>query len=141
MVLVCKRWQEAVYKTCSSLDLSPPRISSRVTDIFLNEISSRFPNVIDLNLSDCELITDNSLMYINRLSLLSLSLFNCHGITDDGIIQLSAQKDLQLINIGENPNISDKSVLVLMNKFPAIKIQCMFCGGISSELKIRLMKE
>ncbi|GAN04042.1 F-box/LRR-repeat protein 2 isoform X2 [Mucor ambiguus] len=101
-----------------SLDLS--QIASHVTDCTIQHIVRSCPQLVNLNLSHCRLITNEGLHYLGRATRIAsqlqvLSLQNCRQITDAGLSHLTAQcHGLQTLHLGACPRITNDGIISLV---------------------------
>ncbi|EIE27055.1 hypothetical protein COCSUDRAFT_55082 [Coccomyxa subellipsoidea C-169] len=79
------------------------------------------PKLTDLDLSEVDRVTDESLVTISNISgLTRLCLNGCRAITDDGVSALTALRDLQSLEIRDCDKVSEAAVNDLQNKLPVV---------------------
>lgn len=120
------------------------------------EAISKLLGLRDLNLSYCQLITENGVKHLESLKIIdSLTLLNCNltdgslatiaqlplseldlsfnnNITDAGIVHFAQNETLQIINLCGNRQITNNALISLKN-CPLITLNLHACGFIDDE--------
>jgi len=110
---VCKKWQEAVQLWLRELDFlkAPMLIHSIPTNYLLKWISSCY-NLRALNLSWWDKTRDDGLKHLSSLeNLMTLDLANCSLITDSSLVVLALHlTNLHSLNLGGCTNITSVGI-------------------------------
>ncbi len=109
LLLANKSFHQAMKSAPLHLDLSPYRF--KITDDILAQIIDLFPNIVSLNLFGCTSITDEGLKHVKRLTrLTSLNLGSCQQITDDGLVHLRGLTQLTFLGLNSCQRITDTGI-------------------------------
>ena len=129
--------EQDVTKMCSLpleyLDISRCR---SVTNDFIWALSCRCPRIAYLNFSDCSLVSDDGLLYLNQLqNLQRLFCGGCYLISDQGLqnlVQTGNALHLHEMDISACSSITDQGLHLLKNKTPSLSsLDVRDCSGIS----------
>lgn len=89
--------QLAGKKTLRMLKVGGPKIDDAVLDVV-----GRMDNLTGLSLDNCN-VTDAGLSRLNKLPLTSFTVYQCSGVTDEGLDVLAAYEKLQHLTLRDVP--------------------------------------
>ncbi|KAK9399344.1 F-box/LRR-repeat protein 13-like [Crotalus adamanteus] len=104
-----------------------------VSDISLVKISERCPNLIYLNLHNCQLVTDTGMQAMTAMASLAYLNISRIGITDQGLESLGRHLKIKEIILSECRLISDTGMKVLCTELKKLDyVDLSFCRHISN---------
>ncbi len=130
LLLANKSFYQIIASARLYLDLSP--YGNKITDEMLAQIIELFPNVVSLNLSGCEEITDAGLAHLKELTQLTdLNLVWCHLITDAGLAHLARLTQLTSLNLFGCALITDAGLAHLARLTQLTDLNLVWCHLIT----------
>ncbi|XP_070803478.1 F-box and leucine-rich repeat protein 13 [Pituophis catenifer annectens] len=107
--------------------------SCYVSDISLVKLSDRCPNLIYLNLHNCQLVTDAGIQAMTAMASLAYLNISRTNITDQGLESLSRHLKIKEIILSECKLISDTGMKVLCTDLKKLDyVDVSFCRHISN---------
>ena len=106
--------------------------SHAVSDRSLRVVADAAPNLVELDVANCRLLTNTGLESVTALRKLKrLNLSRCVQITDEGIARLTQCKNLTELNVSFCEYITDAALLHL-SSLPALKVlDISGCGRLT----------
>lgn len=105
--------------------------SYKLTNEQINIITNLYPNISNLTLFNCKLITKIGIKYINRLSNLIVLDLSHSNITDWRLRELTQLNNLQILNLTFCFRLSQPALFNCLIKFPNLeKLNLIKCHNI-----------
>ncbi|XP_053330410.1 F-box/LRR-repeat protein 17 [Spea bombifrons] len=134
--LVCKYWRDLCldFHFWKQLDLSSRQ---QVKDDILERITSRYPNLTEINISDCLNISDTGVckLALKCQGLLKYTAYRCKQLSDASLITLASHcPSLRKVHVGNQDRLTDEALKQLGTKCRELKdIHFGQCYNISDE--------
>uniref|UniRef100_A0A8C5LNH7 F-box domain-containing protein n=1 Tax=Leptobrachium leishanense TaxID=445787 RepID=A0A8C5LNH7_9ANUR len=141
--LVCKYWRDLCldFQFWWQLDLSGRQ---QVKDDVLEKIASRYPNLTEINISDCLNVSDAGICKLaqNCPGLVKYTAYRCKQLSDTSLLSVASQCPcLQKVHVGNQDRLSDEVLKQLGTKCRELKdIHFGQCYKISDEGLIPIAK-